>query len=81
MQFTESNPYVLRLLEALAGQGPALALLRGGGGEVSIMPQTQLRLKSLSGVTCIPRGCHVREQAEYGIANLIALKIKPIRTI
>ena len=45
------------------------------------MPQTQLRLKSLSGVTCIPRSCHVREQAEYGIANLIALKIKPIRTI
>ena len=40
------------------------------------MPQIQLRLKSLSGVTCIPRGCHVREQAEYGIANLIALKIK-----
>ena len=39
------------------------------------MPQTQLRLKSLSGVTCIPRSCHVREQAEYGIANLIALKI------
>lgn len=31
MQFTESNSYVLRLLEALAGQGPALALLRGRG--------------------------------------------------
>ena len=31
MQFTESNSYVLRLLEALAGQGPALALLRGQG--------------------------------------------------
>ena len=31
MQFTESNPYVLRLLEALAGQGPALALLKGRG--------------------------------------------------
>lgn len=31
MQFTESNSYVLRLLEALAEQGPILALLRGQG--------------------------------------------------
>ena len=80
MQFTESNSYVLRLLEALAGQGPALALLRGRGWG-GVYNATDPTETVLSGVTCIPRGCHVREQAEYGIANLIALKIKPIRTI
>ena len=46
MQFTESNPYVLRLLEALAGQGPALALLkgRGWGGVYNAIEPTEIEI-------------------------------------
>lgn len=46
MQFTESNSYVLRLLEALAGQGPALALLRGQGwgGVYNAIDPTEIKI-------------------------------------
>ena len=46
MQFTESNSYVLRLLEALAGQGPILALLRGQGwgGVYNAIDPTELEI-------------------------------------
>lgn len=46
MQFTESNPYVLRLLEALAGQGPALALMkgRGWGGVYNAIEPTEIEM-------------------------------------
>ena len=46
MQFTESNSYVLRLLEALAGQGPALALLkgRGWGGVYNAIDPTEIEI-------------------------------------
>ena len=43
---SESNSYVLRLLEALAGQGPALALLRGQGcgGVYNAIDPTEIKI-------------------------------------